>query len=100
MIKFGDNWREKTLEDLKNLRLTVSLRSCLLKLIEDGSLIVTYLVPNNTELQLNDDERDYLCRQNVEEITMGGEYIFTTKGNVTVYFRWDLLSKQYKFLPP
>ena len=98
-IKLGNKWREKTLEELKNVRLRMSLRSCLLKLIEDGSLIVTYLVPNNTELQLNDNQREYLCRQNVEEITMGGKCIFTTKGNVTVYCRWGLLSKQYKFLP-
>ena len=77
-IKLGDNWREKTLEDLKNVRFTLSSKSgaWLLKLIEDGSLIVTYLVPNSEDLQLDDEQSDYLCRQNVIQITMGGKYVF------------------------
>jgi hypothetical protein len=60
-------------------------------LIEDGSLIVTYMVPNNKDLQLNDDQREYLCHQNVEEITMGGKYVFTSKGKV--YCRRGLIFK-------
>lgn len=80
-IKLGDNWHEKTLEDLKNVRLKISLRSWLLKLIEDGSLIVTYMVPNNEDLKLTDDQRAYLCSQNVKEITMGGKYVFTIEDN-------------------
>ena len=81
-IKLGDNWHEKTLEDLKNARLSISLKSgaWLLKLIEAGSLIVTYMVPIYEDLELSDDQRDYLCSQNVMEITMGGKYIFTDKG--------------------
>ena len=77
-IKLGDNWREKTLEDLKNVRFMLSSKSgaWLLKLIEDGSLIVTYLVPNSDDLQLDDEQSDYLCRQNVIQITMGGKYVF------------------------
>ena len=60
------------------------MRSCVLKLIEEGSLIVRYMVPNNIDLQLNDDHRKYLRQENVEEITMGGKYIFTSKGNLKV----------------
>ena len=80
-IKLGDNWRENTLEDLKKVQLRMSLRSWLLKLIEDGSLIVTYMVPNSEDLRLSDDQRTYLCSQNVKQITMGGKYMFTSEGN-------------------
>jgi hypothetical protein len=60
-------------------------------LIEDGSLIVMYMVPNNKDLQLNDDQREFLCRQNVEEITMGGKYIFANKGKL--HYRQGLASE-------
>lgn len=83
-IKLGDDWQEKTLEDLKNTRLRMSLKSgaWILKLIEAGSLIVTYMVPNFEDLQLTVEQRDYLCNQNVVEITMGGRYVFTSEGNM------------------
>ena len=80
-IKLGDNWREKTLEDLKKVKSRISLRLWLLKFIDEGSLIVTYMVPNSEDLKLDAEQRAYLCRQNVIEITTGGKYAFENEGN-------------------
>ena len=80
-IKLGDNWRDKTLEDLREAKSNISLRLWLLKYINEGSLIVTYMVPNSEDLQLDAEQRAYLCRQNVIEITVGGKYAFKNEGN-------------------
>ena len=37
---------------------------------------MTYIVPNFEDLELSDDHIDYLCSQNVMEVTMGGRDVF------------------------
>ena len=70
-LKLGENWRDKTLADLKRMKERMSVKHWILKLIEDGSITVTYLVPDSETLLL----RDYCQSQNVLQITMGGEHV-------------------------
>ena len=74
-IKLGDGWREKTLEDLENLQCRMSLQSRVLKMIREGSLIVTYLVPISSDLPIR-GLISYLQEQCVLLITMDKECIF------------------------
>ena len=77
-IKLGDNWREKTLEDLENLRCQISLiNRWLLKKIEEGSLIVKYLVPDDENLLLDDKTIDNLHNQSVSYIWIDKKPVFT-----------------------
>ena len=78
-IKLGENWHERTIEDLKNMKSRLSNKSWILKFIEGGSIVVTYLVPNSERLLL-DDPREYLHSENVLQITMGGQYLFKHEG--------------------
>ena len=82
-MKLGDNWREKTLEDLEQLRCQMSLRAWLLKLIEDGSVIVVYFVPSSENHHQLNNFKEYLHSQNVLQITVGELCIFNYQGEGT-----------------
>ena len=69
-VKLGDNWREKTLADLENLRCRMALRALLLKMIEDGSVTVVYFIPKYEKLHHLNDQADYLYSQNVTRIVV------------------------------
>lgn len=73
-FKLGENWHMKTIQDLKDMKYRLSNKLWLLKFIEGGSVVVTYLVPNSERLLL--DQREYLHSQNVLQITMGGQFFF------------------------
>ena len=74
-IKLGDGWREKTLEDLENLQCRISFQSRVLKMIREGSLIVTYLVPISLDLII-EDLISFLQELDVLQITMDKKCIF------------------------
>ena len=73
-LKLGENWRDKTLADLKRMKERMSVKLWILKTIDDGSVTVTYLVPNSETLRLRD--YDYCTSQNVLQITIGEEVVF------------------------
>ena len=77
-MKLGENWREKTLEDLEILRRQISLEAWLFKKIEEGCFIVKYLVPSHENLLL-DDMNAYLHSQNVLYILIDKKPVFTSK---------------------
>ena len=79
-IKLGDSWGEKTIEDLKQLKRQLSTNTWLLKMVDDGSIVVTFVVPNSEKLELTKKQRQNLRSQNVLQITMGGKWIFKSKG--------------------
>ena len=89
-LKFGDNWREKTLADLKILRSQVSYKSWLLKVINTGSLTVTFLVPSTKDLDLGVHLRDYLKSQCVLQIIMDGACIFNCEGILSKIYMYTL----------
>ena len=76
-MKLGENWHEKTLEDLENLRYRMSLRAWILKMINDGSVIVVYFVPRIDYYSQLNDFGDYLRSQNVLQISI---CIFKSEG--------------------
>ena len=82
-IKLGENWHEKTLEDLANLQCQISLKAWLLKKIEEGSLIVKYLVPDGEKRLPLQRISDYLREQNVLSIRIDGKNLvtFSEQGN-------------------
>ena len=72
-MKLGDNWHEKTLSDLEDLRCRMALRGLLLKMIRfgDGSITVVYFAPKyETYRYLIADLADYLHSQNVKQILL------------------------------
>ena len=77
-MKLGENWREKTLEDLEILRRQISLEAWLFMKIEEGCFIVKYLVPRHENLLL-DDMNAYLHNQNVLYILIDKKPVFTSK---------------------
>ena len=77
-LKLGDNWCEKTLTDLKELKERMSLKHWLLKVINGGSITVTYLVPNSETLHLLLEE--YCQSRNVLKMSMGGNLLFEHEG--------------------
>ena len=79
-IKLGEDWGERTIEDLKRLKRQLSTNTWLLKMVDDGSIVVTFVVPNSEKLELTKKERQNLHIQNVLHITMGGEWIFKSEG--------------------
>ena len=89
-IKLGDKWHEKTLEDLEKLCLHMSLKAWVLKLIGEGSLIVTCFVHECVSLTLRDsvamkDTISYLCKQDVLQITLDQKCIFKQEGEGNFY---------------
>ena len=75
-IKLGENWHEKTLEDLENLRCQISCKAWLLKTVEEGCLVVKYFVPYDESLPL-ENIGGYLCDQGVLHIKIDNEiYLF------------------------
>ena len=81
-MKLGDNWREKTLEDLENLRCRMALRALLLKMIEDGSVTVVYFIPKYENYRHLSDLADYLHSQIVIQITVGAHLAYKHQGKV------------------
>ena len=78
-IKLGDAWQEKTLEDLDKMRCQISLiKDWLLKEIEEGCLVVKYLVPDDENLLLH-DINDYLEGLTVSYILIDKKPVFTSK---------------------
>jgi hypothetical protein len=79
-IKVGENWQEKTLADVKEIKHQISRRSWLLKKISEGSVRVTFMIPRGEDLELDVHLRDYLKSQGVLEISVCGVYIFNCEG--------------------
>ncbi len=84
-MKLGDSWREKTLEDLENLRYQKSLRAWLLKMIEDGSVTVVYFVPSHEIHHQLSDLGGYLHSHDVIRITVDKQVTFKHQGKEIIY---------------
>ena len=76
-MKLGENWRERTLEDLETLRRQISLEAWLLKKIEEGCFIVKYLIPSHEKL-MPYNIGGYLHSQNVVRIWIDNEQVFAS----------------------
>ena len=83
-MKLGENWQERTLEDLDNLRRQISLEAWLLKKVEEGCFIVQYLIPSHENL-IFDKIDDYLHSQNVVCILIDNEPVFKSGGGKKMY---------------
>ena len=74
-MKLGENWQEKTLEDLENLRRKISNEAWILKKVDEGCFIVKYLIPSHENL-IFVNINDYLHSQNVVHILIDNEQVF------------------------
>ena len=79
-LKLGDNWREKTLADLKLINSQISRQSWLVKLASTGSVYVTFMIPQEDDLELGVHLRNYLQSQCVLQIYVCGVCIFNCEG--------------------
>ena len=79
-LKLGDNWREKTLADVRLLNSQISRQSWLLKMVSIGSIHVTFMIPQMDDLELGVHLRDYLQTQCVLQILVCGVCIFNCEG--------------------
>ena len=79
-LKLGDNWREKTLADLKLINSQISRQSMLIKMASPGSVYVTFMIPKD-DLELGFHLRDYLRTQCVLQIIVCGVCIFDCEGS-------------------
>ena len=75
-LKLGDNWREKTLADLKRLKKHMSDMQWFLKFITGGSITVTYLVPNSETLHSLQNLEEFCQSQDVLKISMEGKLLY------------------------
>ena len=78
-IKFGDNWREKTLADVKETKCQISRWSWLMKKVSEGSVCVTFMIPRGEVLELDVNLRGYLQSQGVLQVSVCGVCIFKPK---------------------
>ena len=79
-LKLGDNWREKTLADLKLITSQTSRLSWLTKMVTTGSMYATFMIPQEDDLELGIHIRNYLQSQCVLQILVGGVYVFNCEG--------------------
>ena len=79
-LKLGNNWREKTLADLKLINSQISRQTWLVKLASIGSIYVTFMIPREDDLELGIHFRDYLQTQCVLQILVQGVCIFNCEG--------------------
>jgi hypothetical protein len=79
-IKFGDNWRDKTLADVKQIKCQISRRSWLMKMVSIGSVCVTFMIPRGEDLELDVHLREHLQSQGILEVSVCGVNIFNCKG--------------------
>ena len=83
-LKLGDNWREKTLADLKLLNLQISRRSWLVNMVSEHSVLAIFMVPKEDDLEIGVHLRDYLQSQCVLWILVDGVCIFNCEGIFTI----------------
>ena len=81
-LKLGDNWREKTLADLKLINSQISRQSWLVKMASTRSIYVTFMVPKEDDLEIGVHLRDYLQSQCVLQISVGGVCVFNCEGTL------------------
>ena len=80
-IKFGDDWREKTLADVKAIKCQVSRRLWVMKMVSKSSICVTFMIPQGEVLELDVLHlRGYLQSQGVLQISICGKPIFNCEG--------------------
>ena len=79
-LKLGDNWREKTLADLKLINSQISRQAWLVKMASIGSIYVTFMIPQEDDLELGIHLRNYLQSQCVLQILVQGVCIFSCEG--------------------
>jgi hypothetical protein len=79
-IKFGDNWREKSLADVKQMKCQISRWLWLMKMVSEGSVCVTFMIPRGEVLELDVHLREHLQSQGVLEISVRGVCIFNCEG--------------------
>ena len=94
-VKLGDNWREKTLADVKLLNSQISRQSWLVKMVSIGSIYVTFMIPQVDDLELGVHLRDYLQSECVLQILVCGVCIFNYEG-IWVILLCPLSLKQIK----
>ena len=97
-IKFGDNWREKTLADVKEMKCQISRWSWLIKKVSDleGSVCVIFMIPQGEALQLDVDLRDHLQSQGVLQVSVCGVCIFKPKQFTFEYLNLRSMSSKEK----
>ena len=69
-IKLGKKWREKTLADVKEMKRQISRRSWLMKKVSEGSVFVTFMIPQGEVLEFDVNLRGYLQSQGVLQISV------------------------------
>ena len=79
-LKLGDNWREKTLADIKLLNSQMSRQSWLMKAVSERSIYVSFMIPKVDDLEMGVHLRAYLQTQGVLQILVRGLCIFKCKG--------------------
>jgi hypothetical protein len=79
-IKLGDNWREKTLADAKEMKCQISRGLMLVKMVSEDSVCVTFMIPQGEELELDIHLKSYLQSQGVLQISVCGICIFNCEG--------------------
>ena len=79
-LKLGDNWREKTLADVKLINSQISRQSWLVKMVSISSICVTFMISQMEDVELDDHLKDYLRSQCVLQIHVRGLCIFNCEG--------------------
>ena len=79
-IKFGDNWQEKTLADVKAMKCQISRLLWVMKMVSEGSVCVIFMIPRGEVLELDVHLRGYLQSQGVLQISVCGKPIFNCEG--------------------
>ena len=79
-LKLGENWREKTLADLKLINSQISRQTWLVNMASIGSIYVTFMIPQEDDIELGIHLRNYLQTQFVLQILVEGVCIFSCEG--------------------
>ena len=72
-------WHERNLKYLEKIKNRLSQKLWLMRKIEGArgsTILITFLVPNSENLQSCENLKDYLDKVHVQQLTMGGKFMY------------------------